>query len=71
MEVVFNAANITEAHIVSGLIRSFGIHTYVGGDYLQGGIGELVPMNFATVQVGENDSEQALEIVAEYQNSSG
>ncbi len=66
MKIVYRAADTIEAHIVSGLIRSYGIETYVGGHYLQGGVGEIATMGFANVQVNDDDWDQAQKIVAEY-----
>ena len=69
MKIVYRAADTTEAHIVSGLIRSYGIDTYVGGHYLQGGVGEIATMDFANVQVDDDDWEQAQNIVSEYKEA--
>jgi len=71
MRTVYDAADITEAHILSGLLKARDIQTYIGGYYLQGGIGELATMDFITIQVDEKDLRQALEIIAEYENSEG
>jgi len=54
---VYDASNITEAHIVRGMLEANGITAHVGGYYLQGGIGDLAVQGFASVLV---DSEYAL-----------
>ena len=69
MKKVFRAANITEAHIVKGLLESNGIEAYVDGFYLQGGIGELATMDFVSVSVEDEDQAVAREIVYEYENT--
>lgn len=66
MHVVYRAANITEAHIVAGMLNAAGIQTHVAGHYLQGGVGELSAMDFCQVQVAEKDLARAHEIVQEY-----
>ncbi|MCW9014688.1 MAG: DUF2007 domain-containing protein [Gammaproteobacteria bacterium] len=65
---IYKAANITEAHIVKGMLEANGIDAYVDGQYLQGGIGELATMDFAAVSVDDNDGKRAREIIAEYEN---
>lgn len=67
---VYRAANITEAHIVKGMLEARGIQAFVEGQYLQGGIGELATMDFASVSVNDDDVQQAREIIAEYENNS-
>jgi hypothetical protein len=70
MKLVYRASDITEAHIVAGLLRANGIESHVGGYYLQGGIGELATQDFATVLVADEDIEPATSIIAEYKNAS-
>ena len=67
MQLIYRASNITEAHIVAGLLKSNGIEAHVGGHYLQGGVGELAPFNFANVHVADEDVTLAKTIIAEYE----
>ncbi|HID82522.1 MAG TPA: DUF2007 domain-containing protein [Chromatiales bacterium] len=67
MKLIYKAGNITEAHIVSGLLNSNGIKTHVGGHYLQGGVGELAAFDFAHVHVEDEDVQAAQSIIAEYE----
>ncbi len=67
MQRIFKAGNITEAQIVKGLLESNGIDAYVGGYYLQGGVGEIASMDFANVQVAEDDIQKARAIIDEYE----
>ena len=55
---VYRAANITEAHIVKGMLEANGIDAYVDGYYLQGGIGELAPMDFVSVSVDDGNEKK-------------
>ena len=66
MKIIYKARDIIEAHIVSGMLNANGIATYVGGYYLQGGVGDLAVYDFANVQVAVEDVELALPLVAEY-----
>lgn len=66
---VYSAANITEAHIVKGLLEANGLDAYVDGFYLQGGIGELATMDFVSVSVDEDQEAQARRIIQDYENS--
>ncbi len=71
MKIVHQASSITEAHIVAGLLRTEGIAAHVGGYYLQGGVGELAPMDFANVQVADEDASRARDIVAAWEARRG
>ena len=63
---IYQANDITEAHIVSGMLRAHGIEAFVGGHYQQGGVGELAPVDFASVQIHDDDESQARELLADY-----
>ncbi|MAD74590.1 MAG: hypothetical protein CML20_07355 [Rheinheimera sp.] len=69
MKIVFRANDILEAHIVAGMLHSYGIEAHVGGHYLQGAVGDVAPLGIANILVQDEDSEQAEKIVAEYQNN--
>ena len=69
MKIIFNANDILEAHIVAGMLRSYGIEAHVGGHSLQGAVGDVAPLGIATILVQDEDSEQAEKIVADYQNN--
>jgi len=68
MFIVYTAQNSIDAHIIKGLLEQQGISARVNGEYLQGGIGELPPMGLITVSVAEENYEQALKFVLEYEN---
>ncbi|CAN0602981.1 unnamed protein product, partial [Ectocarpus sp. 12 AP-2014] len=59
LQIAYRARDITEAHIVAGLIEANGIETYVGGLYLQGAMGEI----------GDEDLYRARQVVSEYEAS--
>ena len=69
MKLIYKARDITEAHIISGLLKSYGIEAHVGGHYLQGGVGDLAALDFATISVANEDTDSAAAIIADYDNS--
>lgn len=66
MQIIYKAADITEAHIVAGLLNANGIEAHVGGHYLQGAIGEMAAFDFANVQVADEDIPLAQSLIADY-----
>ena len=69
MQEIYRAADITEAHIIAGMLDASGIESHVGGHYLQGGVGELGAMNCATVSVTVEDVDRGLELIREYEQA--
>lgn len=67
MKVIYRAQDIVEAHILAGLLQSRGVEVFVGGHYLQGGIGELAALDSATLSVEERDEDSARAVIAEYE----
>ena len=69
MELIYKASNISEAHIVAGLLKTYEIDAHVGGHYLQGGVGDLAVMDFATIHVADEDVAAARAIIDEYEQN--
>lgn len=69
MQIIYRAANIIEAHIVAGMLKANDIEAYVSGYYLQGGVGEVSPTDFANVSVRADDVALAETLIAEYEQS--
>ncbi len=69
MIIIYKAGNLSEAHIVAGMLNSRGIEAVVGGHYLQGGVGDLAVMDFTDVRVADEDAEAAREIINEYEGT--
>lgn len=67
MKIVYQAANIIEAHLVSGLLQAHEIPAFVSGHYLQGGVGEIAPNGFANVSVADENVSRAIQVVTEYE----
>lgn len=69
MQIAYRAKDITEAHIVAGLLKANGIETHVGGDYLQGAMGEIGAAGFNNVHVEDEDLYPARQVITEYETS--
>lgn len=69
MQIAYNARDLTEAHIIAGLLVAHGIDCHVGGHYLQGGLGEIGAAGFTNVQVDDDDYLEARHLIAEYEGA--
>ena len=69
MKIVYRAGDITEAEIIKGMLLSYDIEAHVSGYYLQGGIGEMSPLDLAKIHVADEDYERAKEILHEYEGN--
>ncbi|MGB0846846.1 MAG: DUF2007 domain-containing protein [Thiolinea sp.] len=67
MKTIYKAGNVTEAHIVAGMLEARGIQSHVGGHHLQSGVGEIATMDFARVYVADEDYDAAIPVIAEYE----
>ena len=67
MKLAYKAANVAEAEIVKGMLEANGVEAHTGGYYLQGGVGEMATMDFASVHVADNDLAQARDLIREYE----
>src|SRR5258706_8543974 len=70
MQRVFVARNVTEAHLVCGLLQASGVKAQVRGHYLAGGYGELPITTDTLPSVWIDDDGQrsdALDIIGEYE----
>lgn len=68
MVIVYTAEDYIEGNLVKGLLESYGIDTFVNGQYLQGGVGELLPMGHIKLSVDDEDESAALRIIERYEN---
>lgn len=69
MQIVYRAGDLTEAHIVAGMLHSRGIEASVGGHYLQGAMGDIGAAGFTNVHVEDDDVFTARQIIDEYEAS--
>ena len=66
MQRIYDANDLIEAHIVKGLLEQQNIEVYIGGYYLQGGIGELPVSGNVSVWVADEHIVRANEIINDY-----
>ena len=70
MKLIFEANDISEAHIVAGMLENAGLQTEINGFFLQGAVGELPASDFVKVYLlDEADFQQAHQLIADYLNN--
>lgn len=69
MKLIYRAGDTTEAHIISGMLNANGVESFVGGHYLQGGIGDMAVQDFAMVHVADEDADEARRLIAAYEGT--
>ncbi len=62
---VFDALNSIEAHAIKIHLIGNGVEAKVGGDYLQGAMGELPALGIVRVFVNETDEIRARKLIRE------
>lgn len=66
MKKIFSASDVTEAHLVKGMLAQQGIEAELEGFYLQGAFGELPVIDMISLYVNDADAGQAEQAVSEY-----
>lgn len=66
MKQVYEAANITDAHMIRDLLVQAGIPAHLHGEYLQGALGELPVGGMIFVQVPEAHAGRARQIIDDW-----
>lgn len=66
MQLLYEAANAIEAHLILDLLEQAGLSGRVDGEYLQGGVGELQAMGFIRVMIAPEDYLAGKEIVTKW-----
>ena len=59
MKIIYRAENIIDANLVKGTLALEGIPSFVSGEFLTGGIGQLPAGNLVTVMVADPDVRRA------------
>lgn len=67
MIIIYHAANSLDANMIKGLLAQFNIPSYIQGELLQGGFGELPMADLVTVSVVNEHASEAKKIVDEWQ----
>jgi len=63
MRVVYEAANVIDAHLVRQALENAGLMAWVRGEALTGGIGELGVFGLVAVMVADDCAIAAREVV--------
>jgi len=67
MIIIYQAANSLDANMIKGLLTQYNIPSYIQGELLQGGMGELPTADLVTVSVQNEYAVAARKIVTEWQ----
>lgn len=70
MIIIYHAANSLDANMIKGLLAQYDIPSYIQGELLQGGMGELPMADLVTVSVANEHEVEARKIVSEWQTAS-
>lgn len=70
MIIIYRAANTLDANMIKGLLAQYDIPSFIQGEYLQGGAGELPATDLVTVSVNNEHQIAAREIIAEWDAAS-
>ena len=68
MICVFEASNSLEANILKSRLEQEGIHVFIAGEFLQGGIGELPAMGLMRLMVDEIYAPRARKLIEQWQD---
>jgi len=71
MQQLYQAQNIVDASIAKGLLEQGGIHVYLSGYYLQGGIGELPASGTLSLWVDDHQLVLGRQLIEDYLASQG
>jgi hypothetical protein len=67
MIIIYHAANSLDANMIKGLLAQYNIESFIQGEYLQGGAGELPAADLVTVSVINAHKTEARKIIAEWE----
>ncbi|WP_188152230.1 DUF2007 domain-containing protein [Teredinibacter waterburyi] len=66
---IYDATNALEAHLILDKLEHAGLSGQVNGEYLQGGVGELQAIGIVQVMIDEDDYQQGLDVIKEWESS--
>ncbi len=69
MTPIYQAASITDAHLLKQLLEQQGIAAHIAGEYLQGAVGELPANTPITLMVADDDAIRARNVVDDWVQS--
>ena len=65
---VYRSGDYFEAQLLTGLMEQEGLHVFLQGAALQGGLGDLPAMGHLSITVNDADQQRAEEIISAYEN---
>jgi hypothetical protein len=68
MQLIYQAQNSVEAHLLLNLFKQAGLKSRIDGEYLQGGMGELQVSGIVRVMIVQEDYQEAKEIVRQWES---
>lgn len=69
MQIVYRAANLSDAHLIRQLMEAEGIPAFVQGEFLQGAVGELPANTEVLVHVPDAHVAAARLVVDDWESS--
>lgn len=69
MQIVYRAANLSDAHLLRQLMEAEGIPAFVQGEFLQGAVGELPANTEVFVRVPDAHVEAARAVAEDWERS--
>jgi hypothetical protein len=69
MIIIYRAANTLDANMIKGLLAQYNIASFIQGEYLQGGTGELPAADLVTVSVLNLHAKEARKIIGEWETA--
>jgi len=69
MQVVYDAENLIDAHLVRGRLDAEGIPAFVRGEFLCGAMGELPVGGLLAVCVDDDRATEAVELIRQWREA--
>jgi hypothetical protein len=69
MQIIYEASNSIEAHMLKSMLEQEGIPSFIEGEYLQGGVGDLPANNLVRLLVVESDFAKAKSFIDAWNQS--
>ncbi|WP_213875695.1 DUF2007 domain-containing protein [Pseudomonas sp. dw_358] len=66
MRRVYEPESLIEAQMLIGMLASEGVHAYLSGGDLMGGVGDLPALGLLSLNVDNDQADQARQLIAEY-----
>lgn len=67
MKIIYSPVNAVEARLLQDILQQEGITTYISGEYLQGGMGELPVMGLINLLVEDDEQYRAERVIRSWE----